>query len=244
MEILIIIIGRLIMNRNFKYELDHVKLTFFPTLLITSGLQFIILFGFFEIGFNDHESANQIFENVNTLWGFCTLLTITISSIYSGIRSCHSVISDYMNDNKIRLYLFPKGRGPLLINKIFAFTFIQISAELVSLIGIDILYLLIFLIIPKLTGSINLNNFIVILSMTLFSSFSLITSMVIGIVKASKVATTITSVIISIIFANLMARITTKVPVITLAITLALFLISLLFLEYGKEYINHDELER
>ncbi|GLB46070.1 hypothetical protein WR164_00490 [Philodulcilactobacillus myokoensis] len=232
-------------NDDLKYEISNFKKTFKSTFIISLLIQLLILIFFFMVGYLDRESDDSIFEHFNSLIGFSSLLSALLISIYISVRSVKYIISNYMGDNKVFLYLYPNGRTGIFQTKLCAFLLVSILAQLVGSFLVNILFLIFSRITNVLPPDVNYIGFIAVtFAVVLLSLFVITTSIVIGVRLSSKVATVISSIILVAILCNPLSFLCAYSAYTSLLCAVILVFVSLILVQYCKHYLKNDEVLR
>lgn len=233
--------GRGKMNiKNIKYEMRNMKYIIIDFIRFLIPTYLLILFSFvFMFKYSDDNNIT----NTTSYIDFCIILILCISSVYGSAKSCGSVVSEYMNDNKIRLYMLPNGRGSLFLNKVLSFSllFSGIYSVCIALCSV------IFLVINYFYHFINIsNNYLCVLLVFISSSIllmsMLISSISFGIRYKSKVRTIIFSVLLTCIMCNLLLAVTLMSSYLLFGLSIFAFVASYFYMKHIKKYINNEDI--
>ncbi|WP_105956895.1 hypothetical protein [Apilactobacillus quenuiae] len=227
---------------NIKYEINNMKKLNKKSVLV-SFIALIIVFLIF-LGAKDSDPQTN---HINSFISIIIMLTCYYELIYATAKSCRYVVSDYVNDNKIRLYLMPNGRGKFLLNKVIAFVG---SFATSSTIGITIGTFLILILSKFINFGFSDNNInylrilVTLVGYLIYLSSVMIFATYVGVRYQSKVSAIIVSIIFLFLFGNAMISTSTSNQVAFIIIVLVLLFISLLLLLHCVRYINKDEVSR
>lgn len=217
------------MKNKFLFEKYKLKKNSRNTAIITACMQLTFLYFFTLIGRFESSSTDNILNNYPGLLSLATTGTTCILVIYGAIIINRLLVTNYIGDSRLRLYLYPCGRSDLYYtkNKVFGISFGL--AQLVGFLAANLIYLLVESFFPILNSSFSVSGFvgyfvgcpIIAVSLTIaMVSFSSI----IGIRLASSIATIITALILITTLGNMLALLLAEHIIITTAVTIVISL--------------------
>lgn len=169
-----------------------------------------------------------------------------VSAIYGTIVVNHLIVTNYIGDSRLRLYLYPHGRGQLYYSKNIVFVVSFGALHLLGTFMANALYVFgesfFPILVPRVSVSTYLVDFILssiigtllTISIVLFSSF-------VGIRFSSLVATIVTGIILVAMGGNLIATAFANYRFVTFIATLFISVLVFIGVIITGIRINKDE---
>lgn len=196
------------LNKNFLYEQNKAKKYCKTIFIITIITQLIFLYFFTVVGKLDSSDSDVILKKYDSIIGLSSSITICVLTIYGAIISTRLIVCHFIGNSRIRVYLYPEGRGKLYKRKTYAFAILYVSMVLIGGAISNVIYFISEKILPIAQGNILKSGFTLIISPFIVSILSIaiiIVSCIVGIYFSSKVATIVASIIFIASISNLIA---------------------------------------
>jgi len=234
------------MRKSYEFEVSRLKKYRIMIFIYAFLTQLLSLYFFTIIGRFDNTDENSVLRNYTTLSGLATTICMCILVVYGTVVINRFLVTNYIGENKTRLYLYPVGRSQLFYTKVtsfcgtfFLFQFLGITLSnafyLISETFSPILLTseLVYRHLPQFM-TISLAGVILTISIILLSSVA-------GIHLNSTVATIVTGIIFVVICGNILAMALASHLVITLSATILVVIITYIFIKITGTRIENDE---
>lgn len=231
-----------------KFEFEGLQLKKHRWILLISAFlsQLSSLYFFTIIGRVDSTEANGVLKNYITLSGLASTISMCILVVYGTVIINRFLVTNYISENKTRLYVYPIGRSRLFYTKIASFCGVFSLFQFLGIAVSNAIYLVIETFTPILLTSESASKYFIPFMITALATVMLTISVIIlsslvGIYFNSTVTTIVTGIIFVVIFGNILAMAFASNVVITLGASILVALVTSIFVKITGMRIENDE---
>lgn len=234
------------MKKNFEFEGLQLKKYRWLLLIIAFLSQLSSLYFFTIIGRVDSTEENGVLQNYITLSGLASTISMCILVVYGTVIINRFLVTNYISENKTRLYVYPIGRSRLFYTKIASFCGVVSLFQFLGIAVSNVIYLGFETFTPILFTSESAFKYFIPFMITALATVILTISVIIlsslvGIYLNSTVATIVTGIIFVVIFGNILSMAFASNVVITLGASILVALITSVFVKITGMRIENEE---
>lgn len=234
------------MKRDLLFELNKTQKSNWVILILAGLVQLVFLYFFTVVGRFEPSSKEDILSDYRGITGLSSAVTVCILVIYGTVLINRLIVSNYIGDSRLRLYLYPSGRGKLYLIKNIAFV---ISFSVYQLIGIligNLIYLFGEYYFPVLVSPVPISTYwpefiSSAIICTLLTLSIVLLSSIVGIKMSSPVATVVSGIVLITLCGNLMAVSFFQSQNFTFVVVMLTFLLACAGIIMSVFRINKDE---
>lgn len=233
-------------KKHILFELKKMKKTKWIIIYASFIIQLLFLYFFIIVGRFESSSTDDILKNYSSIIGLATTITICIITIYGTVIINRIIVINYIGDNRMRLYLYPCGRGKLYWIKNISFVITFSFMQLLGLTLANMFFLVIESIFPLLNSQSIISTYLItfiissIVAIVLTIAIILFSSIV-GIYFKSTISTIITGLILILFSGNIIAIAFINDQYITLIGTLVILILAFWGIKITEMKINNSE---